>query len=70
MTLEENLAQIDEAPDAPLLISIRRACKELNCSRPTVGKLLKEGRIKSVPLGRRRLVNFNSVRAFAEGRAI
>jgi excisionase family DNA binding protein len=69
MTLEENLGHVDDNPDLPLLISIRRTCKELDCSRPTVGKLLKEGRLRSVNLGRRKLVNYASVRAFAEGAA-
>jgi excisionase family DNA binding protein len=53
----------------PLMIDIGTTCDKLDLSRPSVMKLVAQGKLKSVKWGRRHLINFASVVAFSEGKA-
>lgn len=46
--------------------TVRQTCETFSLGRVKLYALLKEGRISSAKVGRRRLINFQSVRAFLE----
>lgn len=69
MTLAHDPAAFNHSTDEPLLVDINTACRKLDLSRPTVGKLVASGALKGVRCGRRHLVNYASLVAFSEGRA-
>jgi excisionase family DNA binding protein len=50
----------------PLLISVRQAAAELPCGRDTMYELIRQGRIRSVRIGRRLLVPRTELEAFVE----
>jgi excisionase family DNA binding protein len=55
-------------PNGPLLATMREAGRELRVSRGTIYKLLREGRLKSVMIGRRRMIPATSLMRLATGR--
>ena len=55
------------AANWPLLLSMREACGELRVCRVTLYKLLRERRLKSVMLGRRRMILTASLMRLAGG---
>jgi len=48
------------------LLSINQACERLNLGRWSVYKLINQNRLRTVKLGRRRLVTMGAIRAFIE----
>lgn len=52
-------------PSDPILLTIPDAAKTLAVSRSTLYELLQTGAIRSVTLGRRRLVEYASLQQFA-----
>lgn len=52
-----------------LLCSIHDAAKALGCGRSKLYDLIREGRLETVTIGRRRLVRTESIRALALGEA-
>jgi excisionase family DNA binding protein len=50
----------------PLLVSVREAAKRLGLGRDTAYQLVREGRIHSVALGRKRLVPVAELARFVE----
>ena len=48
------------------LLSINQACERLNLGRWSIYKLINQNRLKTVKLGRRRLVTMSAIRAFIE----
>lgn len=53
------------ATNWPLLLSMREACRELQVCRVTLYKLLSKRRLKSVMLGRRRMISTASLMKLA-----
>ena len=47
-------------------MNINQACERLNLGRWSVYKLINQNRLKTVKLGRRRLVTMNAIRTFIE----
>jgi len=60
--------EVREAPDVmpPLLVSPKQACRLLNLGMTSLYELLDAGELKSVRVGRRRLINYASCQALAE----
>jgi excisionase family DNA binding protein len=50
----------------PLLVSVREAAKRLGLGRDTAYQLVREGRIRSVAVGRRQLVPVAELARFVE----
>lgn len=50
----------------PVLLNVKAACGMISCSRPTLYKLMKEGRIRAVKNGRRTLIPAQSLKDFAD----
>ncbi len=50
----------------PLLVSVREAAARLGIGRDTAYRLVAEGRLRSLSLGRRRLVPVAELTAFTE----
>ena len=48
------------------LLSIDQACERLNLGRWSVYKLINQNRLRTVKMGRRRLVTMGAIRAFIE----
>jgi excisionase family DNA binding protein len=48
------------------LLSIDQVCEHLNLGRWSVYRLINQNRLKSVKIGKRRLVSASAVRAFVE----
>lgn len=57
---------VSTAPEA-LLVSTMQAAELLNCSRPSVYRLVQEGRLREVRIGDRRLIVRESIDAFVYG---
>lgn len=55
------------AAAAPLLLSIKEACRLLGVSRTTLYGELAAGRLRSVTVGRRRFIPCEAVEAFIAG---
>jgi excisionase family DNA binding protein len=53
----------------PLLVSVREAAKRLGLGRDTAYQLVREGRLHSVALGRKRLVPVAELERFVEREA-
>lgn len=53
----------------PILVSIERAAEALSIGRSKTYDLIKEGKLVTVAIGRRRLVRMDSVRSIARGEA-
>ena len=47
----------------PLAVSVKNACQLLGVGRTTMWALMKDGRVKTVRIGRRRLVIYASLEA-------
>jgi excisionase family DNA binding protein len=47
----------------PLAVSIRRACELVGLGNTTIWKMIKEGRLQTMSVGRRRLVIYRSLEA-------
>jgi excisionase family DNA binding protein len=61
---KEGTMKFKESQTAPRLLSIHQAAHELGVCRTVVYELLRDGKIKSVKIGRRRLVPCGAVEAF------
>ena len=48
------------------LLNINQACERLNLGRWSVYKLINQNRLKTVKIGKRRLVTMSAIRAFIE----
>jgi len=48
------------------LLNITQACEHLNLGRWSVYRLINQNRLKTVKVGKRRLVTRNAIRAFIE----
>jgi len=59
-----NHSDLDSENTPPRLLSIPRAARELGVCRTVVYELLRDGKIKSVKIGRRRLIPHDAVEAF------
>lgn len=51
---------------APTLLTVAETAELLRCGQTTVYQLIKDGRLASVKIGRRRLVRASAVAAFIE----
>lgn len=51
----------------PILISINEASKALNLGRTTIYKLIEQGQLETVKIGRRTLVKMASIHCLIEG---
>ena len=51
-------------PDAPLLVSVKDAARELGVGRDSAYQLVREGRLRSVAIGRKRLIPRSELLAF------
>jgi excisionase family DNA binding protein len=47
----------------PLAVSVKTACKLVGVGRTTMFALIKTGRVKTISIGRRRLVVYSSMEA-------
>lgn len=56
--------------NGPLLLSVRDAARQLGIGRDTCYELVRCGRLRSVAIGRRRLIPFRELEAFAEREAV
>lgn len=56
----------ETATAAPTLLTVPETAELLRCGQTTVYQLLKDGRLASVKIGRRRLVRASAVAAFIE----
>ncbi len=52
--------------EAPLLMTVAGACSFLNCSRPTLYKLLRDGTIRSLKIGKLRRIPVSEREEFVE----
>lgn len=52
--------------DRPLLLSVRQAAAELGCGRDACYRLVREGRLRSVRVGRKVLIPRTELAAFVE----
>jgi excisionase family DNA binding protein len=59
-----NHSDPDSENAPPRLLSIRQAARELGVCRTLVYELLRDGRIKSVKIGRRHLISRDAIDAF------
>ncbi|CAJ1505640.1 helix-turn-helix domain-containing protein [[Mycobacterium] burgundiense] len=55
-----------EQPPAPTLLTVAETAETLRCGQTLVYAMLKDGRLASVKVGRRRLVRANDVARFIE----
>jgi excisionase family DNA binding protein len=62
-------SEFDFPGGVPLLVSIQQATVATQLSHATLYKLIAAGKLRTIKCGRRRLVNFQSLRDFSEGRA-
>ena len=60
-------SKLDGDNAAPRLLSIRQAAREINIGRTAVYGLLRDGKVKSVKIGRRRLIPRDAIEAFIAG---
>jgi excisionase family DNA binding protein len=60
-------SKLDGDNAAPRLLSIRQAAREINIGRTAVYGLLRDGKLKSVKIGRRRLIPRDAIEAFIAG---
>ncbi len=60
-------AQAHSAKTAPRLFSIKQAIYELGISRSALYELIDQGKLKTVKIGRRRLVPLEAIEAFIAG---
>jgi excisionase family DNA binding protein len=60
-------SKLDGDNAAPRLLSIRQAAREINIGRTAVCGLLRDGKLKSVKIGRRRLIPRDAIEAFIAG---
>ena len=51
----------------PLLVSIKEAARALNLGRTSVYELIKQNRLESRKMGRRRMVTTASIRRLVDG---
>jgi excisionase family DNA binding protein len=58
-----NLSEPDSENAPPRLLSIRQAARELGVCRSVIYELLRDGKIKSVKIGRR-LISRDAIEAF------
>ena len=56
-------------PPKPISATIDDTCKITGLGRSTVYELIKQGKLKAVAVGRRRLVLYSSIEALIEGAA-
>ena len=54
------------APVAPTLLTVPETAETLRCGQTLVYQLIKDGRLASVKIGRRRLVRADAVQKFIE----
>lgn len=47
----------------PLMITVRNFCETCSCGKTTAYRLIREGKVESRRIGRRRLIVMESVRA-------
>jgi excisionase family DNA binding protein len=59
-----NLSEPDSENAPPRLLSIRQAAREFGVCRTVIYELLRDGKIKSVKIGRRRLISRDAIEAF------
>lgn len=50
-------------------VTVEEAAEILRCGRTTVFQLLKEGRLKAVPVGRKRIISMAEIHRFLGGAA-
>ena len=50
----------------PLAVSVKNACQLLGVGNTTIWGLIKDGRVKTVSIGRRRLVIYSSLEYVAD----
>ena len=60
-------SKLDGDNAAPRLLSIRQAAREINIGRTAVYGLPRDGKLKSVKIGRRRLIPRDAIEAFIAG---
>jgi excisionase family DNA binding protein len=63
MSVPNGLSDYEKQSAKPLAVSVRVACQLLNVGNTTMWALIKAGRVKSVSIGRRRLVIYASLEA-------
>jgi excisionase family DNA binding protein len=61
---KNNLSEPDSENAPPRLLSIRQAARELGVCRTVVYELIRDEKIKSVKIGRRRLIPRDAIDAF------
>ena len=62
-----NLEQPDRAKSKPRLFAIKQAIFELGIGRTAIYELIKNGKLKTVMIGRRRLVPAEAIEEFISG---
>jgi excisionase family DNA binding protein len=68
MSTKDDTAR-DREPSKPRLLSIKQAVYELGISRTAVYELIAAGKIKTVKIGRRRLIPSEAIEGFIAGLA-
>ena len=58
------------SPEAPLLLSVRDVASRLGIGINTTYKFVREGRIRSISVGRRRLIPLSELQDFIEREAV
>ena len=49
--------------DRPLMVSVKVACRLIGVGNTTLWSMIKDGRLKTIKIGRRRLVVYASIEA-------
>jgi excisionase family DNA binding protein len=65
--LTVNQSQTRGAKTLPRLLAIKQAIYELGISRTALYELIEDGRLKTVKIGRRRLVPIEAIEEFIAG---
>ena len=53
----------------PLAVTVRQACEAIGLGRSALYELIKAGRVKTIKIGRRRLLIYASLEALVEAEA-
>ena len=64
-TLEDVAALIPSSLPEPINVTVKEACRQGGFGVTTCYELLKQGKLKSVTIGQRRLINYASLKRLA-----
>jgi excisionase family DNA binding protein len=65
LSRKERRRERNDGPLAPLLVSVKTACELLDIGNTTAWKLIKDGKIETVHVGKKRLCTYASIMRLA-----